>query len=292
MMRRWRSPEQALEGAWFLSSARRTQLEALVEVRGGPDPDAAGVTPLEYARAAERLVTLAQGQEPGAEKVQSMKAAVELARLGLTLTAQAEREEHFNAAEGAAVLAVATQVDKDINAQISELAEDPAARREALSARRPLADQLAALRPTPERRWAREGEGQREDASAVAVQALEYARSAAGVAGSIHTLPHDQDRVAAVKGAVSLARFGWELAERDKAPTPEREEAREIIDKAERALRFAINRIKDPQAKREAIQARQTLYRDGVKEYREQRREAERQRGQGAERENGEGRDR
>lgn len=292
MMRRWKSPEQALEGAWFLSSARRTQLEALVEVRGGPDSAAAGVTPIEYARAAERLVTLAQGQEPGAEKVQTMKAAVELARLGLTLTARAERAENFNVAAGAAVLAVATQVDKDINAHISELAEAPAARREALSVRRALADQLAALRPTPERRWAREGEGQREDTPAAAVQALEYARSAAGVAGSIHTLTHDQDRVAAVKGAVSLARFGWELAERDTAPTPEREQAREIIDKAERALRFAINRIEDPQAKREAIQARQTLYRDGVKEYREARGEAERLRGHEKEREDREGRDR
>ena len=292
MMRRWKSPEHALAGAWFLSAARRTQLEALVEVRGGPDPAAAAVTPLEYARAAERLVTRAQGQEPGEEKVQTMKAAVELARLGLTLTAQGQREENFTAAEGAAVLAVATQVDKALNAHISELVEDPAARREALSARRPLADQLAARRPTPARRWAKEGAGQRADAPAVAVQALEYARSAAGVAGSIHTLPHDHDRVAAVQGAVSLARFGWELAERDTAPTPERAEAREIIDKAERALRFAINRIKDPQAKREAIQARQTLYRDGVKEYREARREAERQRRQGPEREDGEGRGR
>ena len=292
MMRRWKSPEQALAGAWFLSAARRTQLEALVEVRGGADPDAAGVTPLEYARAAERLVSLARGQEPGAEKVQTMKAAVELARLGLTLTGRAEREEHFNAAESAAVLAVATQVDKAINAHISELAEDPAARRAALSVRRALAEQLAARRPTPERRWAREGEGQRADAPAVAVQALEYARSAAGVAGSIHTLTHDHDRAAAVQGAVSLARFGWELAERATAPPSAREEAREIIDKAERALRFAINRIEDPQAKREAIQARQTLYRDGVKEYREQRREAERQRRQETEREDGEGRGR
>ena len=292
MIRRWRSPEHALEGAWFLSSSRRAQLGALVEVRSGPDSDAAAVTPLEYARAAERLVTLAQGQEQGAEKVQSMKAAIELARLGLTLAARAEREENFNAAEGAAVLAVATQVDKDITAQISELAADPAAWREALSARRPLAGQLTARRPTPERRWAREGAGQRADAPAVALQALEYARFAGGVAGQIHTLTHDQDRVAAVKGAVSLARFGWELAERDKAPTPEREQAREIIDKAERALRDAINRIEDPQAKRAAIQARQTLYRDGVKEYREQRRAAERQRRQEAEREEGEGRGR
>ena len=67
---------------------------------------------------------------------------------------------------------------------------------------------------------------------------------------------------------------------------------RRVIDTAKRALRFAINRIEDPQAKREAIQARQTLYRDGVKEYRAQRREAERRWRQGAERGDGAGRDR
>ena len=65
-----------------------------------------------------------------------------------------------------------------------------------------------------------------------------------------------------------------------------------MIDTAERALRFAINRIEDPQAKREAIQARQTLYNDGVKEYRAVRRETERQRRQEAEREEGAGRER
>ena len=50
-----------------------------------------------------------------------------------------------------------------------------------------------------------------------------------------------------------------------------------MIDRAERALRFAINRIDDPQAKREAIEARQTLYTDGVQEYREAKREAKRE---------------
>ena len=59
--------------------------------------------------------------------------------------------------------------------------------------------------------------GAREQAAprpTAADQALEYARSAAGVAGQIQTLETDSDRVAAVKGAVSLARFGWELAEK------------------------------------------------------------------------------
>ena len=269
MRRRFQSPEEALERAWLLGSSRRTQLEALAAVRGGPDADRP-VSPLEYVRAGERLVTLAQGQEESAEKAQTMKAGVELTRLGLTLSARAERGEHITAAEGAAVLAVVTQVDQALTAQISDLAEDPAARREALSARQPLADHLAALRPPPERRWAREAE-----APAPAVQALAYARAAERVAGQLATLPHDQDRVAAVQGAVSLARFGWELAARGQAPTPEQAQTRAIIDTTERALRAAIHQIEDPQAKRAAIQARATLYHAGVQEYRQQRREQE-----------------
>ena len=110
-----------------------------------------------------------------------------------------------------------------------------------------------------------------------AAEAVAYARSAAGVAGQIIKLTNDQDRVAAVKGAVSLARFGWELAEKAGGLEAEQEEARGVIDTAERALRFAINRIDDPQAKREAIEARQTLYTEGVQEYREAKREAKRE---------------
>ena len=115
-----------------------------------------------------------------------------------------------------------------------------------------------------------------------AAQALAYARAAAGVAGQISKLTDDRHRVAAVKGAVSLARFGWDLAEKDPggprlAAAEDREEARRVIDTAERALRFAINRIDDPQAKREAIEARQTLYTAGVQEYREAKREAKRE---------------
>ena len=288
MMRRFQSPEQALERAWLLGASHRTQLEALAAVRGGPDA-ARPVSPLEYARAGECLVMEAQGQEERAEQVQRMKAGVELTRLGLTLSARAEREESLNAAESAAVVAVAAEVDQALAAQIRELPADvaPALKREAWHAREPLADHLAAHRPTPERRWAREAETPAEQAPAV--QALEYAREAERVAGQLDTLTHDQDRVAAVKGAVSLARFGWELAERDQAPTPEQAQTRATIDTTERALRDAINQIEDPQAKREAIQARAALYHAGVKEYREQRREAARERGLEAELEPGGG---
>ena len=140
---------------------------------------------------------------------------------------------------------------------------------------------------------ARGAEGRGESAGAGRpCQALEYARSAAGVAGQINKLTNDQDRVAAVKEAVGLARFGWDMAQKDKGTAEEQEQARGIIDRAERALRFAINRIEDPQAKREAIQARQTLYNAGVKEYREAKREAERQRRQETGREEGAERER
>lgn len=108
-------------------------------------------------------------------------------------------------------------------------------------------------------------------------QALEYARAAAGVAGQISALETDRERVAAVKAAVSLARFGWDLAQEGRETAEGIEQAREIIDTAERAVRDSISRIADTAAKREAIQARQSLYQAGVKEYRAEQREQERQ---------------
>ena len=108
-------------------------------------------------------------------------------------------------------------------------------------------------------------------------QALEYARAAAGVAGQISELETDRERVAAVKAAVSLARFGWDLAQDGRDAAEDIEQAREIIDTAERAVRDSISRIADKAAKREAIQARQSLYQAGVKEYRAEKREQERQ---------------
>lgn len=285
ILRRSRSPEQVLDKALLLSAHRRTQLEALVEERRDRDPDAATVTPLEYVRAAERVAATIPELETVPAKVRAMKAAVGLALDGLAVS----RAGAANEADAGAAEHVAGVLDKALAAHIRELPADadPAQKREAWSARSGLANRLAAHRPEPERKWAREEAVPRPSAQEVGVQALEYARAAGGVAVQIATLTNDPDRVAAIKGAVSLARFGWELTERANAATAEQEQAREIIDKTERAIREEIQLIEDPQAQREAIQARAALYHAGVKEYREERREAERQRRQEAERDEG-----
>ena len=275
--RRFREPEQQLAGAWFLSAPRRTQLAALVDVRRGRATEERAVSPLEYARAAERVAGQIGATEDNREKVSAIKAAVQLARSGL----QRSGDEINTAAAGAAVHVVG-QVDKAIAAQITELREDPEAWREALSARRPLADQLAATRPSPERKWAREADAPRVPGQEVGAQALEYARAARWAVAQSADLPTDADRVAAVKGAVDMARFGWEISAKETCPEVERATAREIIDKTERELRGAIEQIKDPEAKRDAIQARAGLYRAGVKEYRAAKRETERPWGQEA----------
>ena len=284
------SPERELAGAGRLSPDRRTQLEALVAVRRDRDPEARGVTPLEYARAAERVAgTIGQG-ENNREKVQTIKAAVELASFGWQLTSSLRSSPNFNEKEAAEARGIVERVDKSINSQIRGLGSG-AAQHDAITARRGLAEKISQY-PQGEREQAaeertggpasdgpgraREAAGRRDSTpAAAACQALEYARSAAGVAGQISKLTDDRHRVAAVKGAVSLARFGWDLAQKDKGSAEEREQARGIIDRAERALRFAINRIEDPQAKRDAIQARESLYTDGVQAYRTARRERE-----------------
>ena len=303
------TPERELAGAGRLSPDRQTQLEALVAVRRDRDPGTPGVTPLEYARAAESAAgTIGRG-ENNSEKVETIKAAVTLAQFGWQIAYQS-RDKAEDIAEARATI---DRAERGINSQIRGLGEGWA-QQEAIKALRPLSNKLSDYRreqreqaaqekPAAQERHggpesegpgrAREPEGRRESTPAAsACQALEYARSAAGVAGQIIKLTNDQERVAAVRGAVQLARFGWDLAEKDKGTAEEREKARGVIDTAERALRFAINRIEDPQAKRAAIQARQTLYNDGVKEYRAERRETERQRRQEVEREEGPERER
>ena len=279
------SPEKELSGARGLSPDRRTQLEALVEVRHDRDPEARGVTPLEYARAAERVAGKIRGMEHTNEKVETIQAAVTLAKFGWQMTYQShDKTEDIEEARG-----IIAGVDTSINSQIHGLAEGWA-QKEAIQARRGLSNQLLDYRREQgkqaglEKAAGLESEGaelgEREQPPTrptAAAQALAYARSAAGVAGQIHTLETDEDRVAAVKGAVSLARFGWELAEKAGGLEAEQEETRGIIDRTERGLRFGIARIADPQAKREAIQARQGLYLDGVQEYREAKREAKRE---------------
>ena len=291
------TPEWELAGAGRLSPDRQTQLEALVAVRRERDPETPGVTPLEYARAAESAAGKIGQGENNREKVETIKAAVSLAQFGWQIAYQS-RDKAEDIAETRATI---DRAERGINSQIHGLGEGWA-QQEAIKALRPLSNKLSDYRREQREPAAQErtggqesqgpgrgagAEGRREPAPAAACQALEYARSAAGVAGQISKLTNDQHRVVAVKGAVSLARFGWDLAEKDIGTGAEREQARGIIDRAERALRFAINRIEDPQAKREAIQARQTLYTDGVKEYRAEKRETERQRRQEAEREGG-----
>ena len=303
------TPERELAGAGRVSPDRQTQLEALVAVRRDRDPETAGVTPLEYARAAESAAgTIGRG-ENNSEKVETIKAAVTLAQFGWQMAYQSRDK----AEDIAAARATIDRAERGINSQIRGLGEGWA-QQEAIKALRPLSNKLSDYRreqreqaaqekPAAQERTggqesegpgrAREPEGRRESTPAAgACQALEYARSAAGVAGQIIKLTNDQDRVAAVRGAVQLARFGWDLAQKDTGTAEEREKARGVIDTAERALRFAINRIEDPQAKREAIQARETLYTDGVQAYRAARRETERQRRQEAEREEGPERER
>jgi len=267
---RWAWPELELAGAFMPSPIRRTQLEALAAVRRDRDPEG-DVRPLEYARAAERVMGTGRAAENNTEKVVRLKAAIQLARFGLHFAAASRGRGDENAAEAAAVVDVVGATDSAINAEIRGLGDDPAAKGAALEARRGLGEQLAAWRPEPERRWARAAQ---KPGPWAGCQALEYARAAGEVALQLDTLANDQDRVAAVKGAVELARFGWALADKAQGTGAEQEEARAVIDKAERALRFAINDIEDPQGKREAIQARQRLYKDGVREYREARRPA------------------
>lgn len=278
MLRRWKQPERELAGELMPSAVRREQLEALVAVRRERDPDAA-VSPLEYARAAEHLVERARETEDGAEKVQAIKSAVQLARFGL----QQSQAPACPAVEVLAVRQVGGQVDKEAGGQIRELREDKDAQRELVAARRPLAAQLAETRPEPVRKWARE---EAKPGPWDKCQALEYAKTAGRAAVQLGELTNDRDRVAAVEGVVSLARFAVELVKREQGKPEERALAREIIDKTERALRFSIKEIEDPQAQKEAIQARQRLYKAGVEEYRaekqeERKRAREQERGRG-----------
>ena len=282
------SPERELSASGGLTADRRLQLEALVEVRVGRDSEAkAAPTVLEYARAAEVVAEKIGGLEHNREKVAAIQGASALAKFGWQMTYQShDKTEDIEQARG-----IIGGVDKSINSQINGLSEG-AAQKEAITAHRGLSDKLSDYRreqrqqaaqaraagPENERQQAAAGvEDRRESAPpAAACQALEYAQAAAAVAGRIDELGSDREKLAGVKGAVQLARFGWELAGGIGGKAEEREEARGVIERAERALRDGINQIQDPQAKREAIQSRQTLSNDGVKEYRAEKREEQR----------------
>ena len=286
------SPEKELREAGRLSPERRMQLEALVAVRRQRWERGAEVVADEYVEAAALLTRKIGVLGNDQEKVAAVQGAAEWAGRGLQCAASLQMPGLVSSIE---------QVDTSINSQIRGLGSG-AAQHAALTARRGLAEKIsqyhqgareqAGQEPREGQESAGPGRGgeakaQRGSAPWDACQALEYARSAGRVAGQISTLTHDSDRVAAVKEAVQLARFGWDIAAKDRGPAAEREQARAIIDKTERALRFVINGIEDPQAQRAAIQARQTLYQAGVKEYREAQRKTEQQRRQKAERDGG-----
>ena len=270
MLRRWKQPELELAGGGFESETRRTQLEALVAVRRARDPEA-DVSPLEYARGAALLAARAGTLESNAEKVQTMKCAIQLARFGF----QQSQGGECSAAEEAAVRQVVGQVDKDIAGHIRARRADQAAQRELWAARRPLGEHLAAARPEPARKWAREEE-QAKVGPWDKCQALEYAKTAGEAAMQLGEMKNDRDKLAAIEGAVVLARFGQELVKKDQGSEEQRAHAREIIDKTERTMRSAIQTIEDPQVQKKAIQARQRLYKGGVEEYRREKGEERR----------------
>ena len=189
---------------------------------------------------------------------------MELTRLGLTLSARAEREEHFNAAERAAVLAVGSEVDQALAAQIRELpaAVDPALKREAWHARQPLADHLAALRPTPERRWAREAEAERDAGRRPAGQALEYARAAGRRRGARHADdrpgPGGRDQGGGLARAVRTGTGGARPSADARTGA-----ARAIIDETGGGSRGLFTKLETPRRSALPIQARATLYHAG-----------------------------
>ena len=143
------------------------------------------------------------------------------------------------------------------------------------------------LEPEAAEALAEERGKRQQEADAGESQALEYARAAATLAAQIPNLEGDRRKVAAVRGAVQLAAFGWALAEdnaRDKTEDIEDiEEAQAIIARADRALRDHIRGIESGAAKKEAIQAERTLsgelteYRKAQREHAQREREAARE---------------
>ena len=245
------SPERELAAASRLTADRRVQLEALVEVRVGRDPEAkAAPTPLEYARAGEIVAEKIGGLENNREKVAAIEGAATLAKFGWQMTYQShDKTEDIERARG-----IIAGVDKAINSQINGLS-DGAAQKKAITAHRGLSDKLSDYRreqrqqaaqerasgPENEPQQAGAGVEDRRESTPPGreCQALEYAQAAAAVAGRIDELASDRAKLGGVKGAVQLARFGWELAQGGSDKAEEREQARGVIERAERALRDA-----------------------------------------------------
>ena len=103
-------------------------------------------------------------------------------------------------------------------------------------------------------------------------QALEYARAAAGLAVHIRTLATDPQKVAAVRGAVQLADFGWELARESPDTAEDVAEAKAVINRVARGIHEQIQSIESGAAKKAAIEAERSLT-GQLKAYRQEQRE-------------------
>ena len=116
-------------------------------------------------------------------------------------------------------------------------------------------------------------------------QALEYARAGGRLAAQIGRLESDDKKVAAVRGAASLAAFAWELTDSDREQAEAVEQTRAIVSQTERVIHDAIQGIEDGQAKQAAIRADRELaahlreYRAAQREQAAQARAAERDSG-------------
>ena len=282
-------------------------------------PEAGEYQALEYGRAAVALAAQIPQLEKTTDKIAAVKGAVQLASFGLQLTNHAiDKPQDLAETRG-----VMVSVDKAINSQIRGL-EEGAAQKEAITARRGLAQQLSEYRKAEEEQAAQriaaavEGaKGQRaargrshpeqgletpEAGAALAEErrrvrapnvatspALEYGRASGRLAAQIGELESDEQKVAAIKGAVELAGKAWELAESGGGSRVATEQTREIVNQVERVIHDDIRAITAGPAKREAIQADRQLagqlgeYRTEQREQAKKVRAAEEKKGEGLE---------
>ena len=255
--------------------------------------------------------------EKPTDKIAALKGAAQLAAFGLQLTNHAA-DKPKDIAETRAVM---VSVDKAINSQIRGLKEG-GAQKEAITARRGLAEKLSEYRKaeeaqfgqrvavaaegvkrqrterrrthelggleTPEAQAALAEERARDHKpNAAASPALEYARASGRLASQIGELEGDDKKVAAVKAAVELGGKAWAAAE--GLDSEAAKHTREIIAQVEGVIHNEIRSIKGGPAKQQAIRADRQLA-GRLVEYRAEQREqaiklraAEKKRGVGLE---------
>ena len=112
-------------------------------------------------------------------------------------------------------------------------------------------------------------------------QALEYGRAAAALVAKIPELTEPRDKVAAVKGAVQLAGFGWDLTEKSHDKAADIAAARTVIDGVDKSINSQIRGLGNGPVQKEAITARRGLA-EKLVEYRKEQRDAAAQARRGA----------